>query len=938
MQAPQNASVMKIWIKHRGVQLAFLLTLPLALFLLWPERGDHAPPLKKMPKLQRVQGRFAQEFLMTRDPRTNTVPKERLLQAFEVAEAKRAQRAGDALPIYWEERGPNNVGGRTRALIIDANDPTNRTVWAGGVAGGLWRTNDIDASPVVWTNIDDFFDNLAISTLAQDPSNPNFMYFGTGENGFGNADAVRGLGIWRSVDGGANWAQLPATAGFLIINKIVIDNAGVVYAATNAGIRRSTDNGLTWPVFAGAPGGNVQDIEIAANGDIYAARNNNGVFRFQAGAWTQLGGGLPTTGFGRVELACAPSNTNVLYAAFEDITQTDNTNPCLTIMQSTDGGNNWAATTVPNMGIFCWYAFILAVDPNNTNRIWVGDQSLFVSGDAGANWTGIGGVHADHHAIVYAPGNSDEMVFGNDGGVYRCTNGSAAVPALDPQNNSYNVTQFYANALDPTAGSNYFLGGTQDNGTQRFTLPGLGSTDEPTGADGAFCFVDQDDPMIQITGSQNRHFNISTNGGGSFGTLIGSKPSTIFITPADYDDANNVFYFSDGVDTLGRISDVGGANTATFETIGAFNNNRISILTVSPNTANRLFVATTAGRFFRIDNADQAGAMTTTMLTSPVGGFISSISVEPGNDNHLLVTCSNYGLDHVLESTDGGTTWTPQDGDLPDMPVRWAMFSPFDSDQVLLATELGVWSSANLNGAATTWFPTNNFGLANVRVDMLQYRASDHLVVAATHGRGMYSTDYFTLLGTCPDNLTINGPIADGIYVAREFIISDGTVANGGKVIFHAGEGIDLLPDFTAERGSDFWALILGCDFDDPFAPDNPVDQAALEPDSEEAEEEGFSRPPDQSRRNEGRMVLTCYPNPSRTHATIQFNLPQESVITLDVLDVHGKLVNRLAAGDYYNAGVHMLTLDGTRLQSGFYFIVLRSGSSARTEKIFVSR
>ncbi len=930
---------MKTWIQHRGLQAAILLLLPITLFLIRSGSGAETSKPFKMSKLQKVQGRYEQEFLMTRDPRTNTVPKERLLEAFEVAEAKRAQRAGDALPIYWEERGPNNVGGRTRGLLIDANDPSNLTVWAGGVSGGLWRTNNIDASPVSWTNVDDFFDNLAISTLAQSPLNPNLMFFGTGETGFGNADAVRGLGIWRSTDGGANWDQVPSTIGFTVVNKIVIDNAGVIYAGTNLGIRRSTDNGLTWPSFPGAPVGNIQDLEIAANGAIYAAGNGNGIFRFQGGSWTTLGGGLPTTGFGRAEIACAPGNANVVYAAFEDVTQTDNTNPCLSILQSTDGGANWTPVTVPNLGDFCWYALILAVDPNDANRVWAGDQNLFVSDDAGGSWTSIGGVHVDHHAIVYAPGSSDQMVFGNDGGVYRCTNASAANPTLTPKNDSYNVTQFYTNALHPTAGVNYFLGGTQDNGTQRFTMPGLGSTDEPTGADGAFCFIDQDDPMIQITGSQNRSFNISTNGGASFGTLISGKNSTLFITPADYDDDNDIFYFSDGVDTLGRISDVGGANTTTFETIAAFNSSRLSALAVSPNTANRLFVATTTGRFFRIDNADQAGAITTTMLTSPVGGYISSISVEDGNDMHLLATCSNFGVNQVLESTDGGTVWTPQDGDLPDMPVRWAMFNPFDSDQVLLATELGVWSSANLNGAATNWFPTNNFGLANVRVDMLQYRESDRLVVAASHGRGMYSTDYFTLLGICPDNLTVNGPIASGIYVAKEFINSTGTVASGAKVIFHAGIGVDLLADFTAERGSDFWALILGCDFDDPsLRPENPVVQSAMEEDEESDQVLGEARPPDSGIKLPGMVALSCYPNPSRKQATVQVSLQEAGMVNLSVMDVNGRLVHRMIAGTYYEAGSHFLNLDADLLQSGLYFIVLRSGSVSRTEKIFVVR
>ena len=72
------------------------------------------------------------------------------------------------------------------------------------------------------------------------------------------------------------------------------------------------------------------------------------------------------------------------------------------------------------------------------------------------------------------------------------------------------------------------------------------------------------------------------------------------------------------------------------------------------------------------------------------------------------------------------------------MPVRWAMFDPRNGDWAIIATELGVWSTDNINGASTDWDPTNS-GLANVRVDMLQYRSSDRTILAATHGRGMFT-------------------------------------------------------------------------------------------------------------------------------------------------------------------------------------------------------
>lgn len=895
------------------------------------KKGAYALPGK-------VAGRYAQEFQMTRDPKTNTVPRERLLKAYQVAEKKRAQLAEKeaAIPVYWQERGPNNVGGRTRGLIFDMNDPTQRTVWAAGVAGGLWRTTNIDAAVPTWTNSDDFFDNLAITTIAQNPANPNILYFGTGETGFNNADAVRGLGIWRSMDGGANWARLPATATFTVINKIVVDAAGQVYAATNAGIRRSTDNGLTWPVLAGAPTGAVQDLEIAADGDIFAGVNSGGVFRSQGGTWAQVTTGLPATGFGRIELACAPGDANTVYAMLENPNGPANTSPCLGIFQSTDGGTNWVARTVPALGVFCWYAEIMAVDPNNSNRLWAGNQSLFVSGDGGATWTGIGGVHADHHAVVYRPGNSNEVIFGNDGGVYRSTNGAAATPTLVQKNNSYNVTQFYANCLHPNSGSNYILGGTQDNGTQRLNSPGLGSSDEPTGADGTYCFIDQDNPNIQITGSQNGWYNLSTDGGASFNGIIFGKAAALFITPAELDDAANVFYFSDARDTLGRMSDVGGANTITYQRIAELNGRRISAFatsvasTATPATANRLFIGSESGRVLRIDNAHNNGGVTVTNLNAPTSSYISSIAVAPGDDNRIAITTSSFGVNSVWQTTDGGATWQSIEGDLPDMPVRWAMFHPFDTDKMLLATELGVWSTDDLNGTATEWWPTNNYGLANVRVDMLQYRRSDHLVVAATHGRGMYSTDYFTLLTTCVPSLFVGGSIAPGIYMAEDFVESDGTIAPGRKVIFHAGNYVRMTTGFHARRGSDLWALIEECGitpFAGPLADrQKPLGSKANAPDGS-SEAQVFSGE---------KAAVRCFPNPAHAALFVEYRLPEDGRYSLYVRNLQGQLVQVFATDDPKPAGTYRLELNAADYEGGLYLLTLQTVKGAVTERFVV--
>jgi len=189
--------------------------------------------LTKLPKIQRIDKAIEQEFEATKDPALNEVPRQRLVSAKAYATRLRnmppSQRAA-ITGITWDERGPSNVSGRTRAMLVDAGDATGNTLFAGGVGGGLWVTNNALAGNPTWTNIGDQFGNLAISTLAQDPSNSNIMYFGTGEGWF-NADAIRGLGIWKSTNGGATWNQLSATKFF---DKIILTKClYLFYGKTN---------------------------------------------------------------------------------------------------------------------------------------------------------------------------------------------------------------------------------------------------------------------------------------------------------------------------------------------------------------------------------------------------------------------------------------------------------------------------------------------------------------------------------------------------------------------------------------------------------------------------------------------------------------------------------------------------------------------------------
>ncbi|MBN2729044.1 MAG: hypothetical protein JXR53_07450, partial [Bacteroidales bacterium] len=747
---------------------------------------------KELPKADRPDMAMQLDFFKTVDPALGEVPYERLAiaakQMQEMIDKNKAAISG----VSWLERGPNNVGGRSRALMFDPNDVTNKKVWAGGVGGGLWYTNDITAASPTWTKVNDLWSNISISTIAYNPANTQEFYVGTGE-GWYNGGAQRGAGIWKSSDGGATWVQLAATdpgaynsgSNFHYVQKIVVKPNGTIIAAcrgyfiNRGGILRSTDGGNTWAqvlsVYTGAGTlyDRAADVEIAANGDLYSSfgcfsqgkiykstNANDGAL----GTWVDITPS-PAANEQRIEIACAPSNSNVIYAVAHG---GSGDNDVEWFKKSTNGGSSWADITTPQMidgsgddftRAQAWYDLILAVHPTNPNLVIVGGIDLHRTTDGGTTWTGIshwyGGygepeVHADQHAIVFRPGSSNELVFGNDGGIYYSSDAgnSAANPSFSNKNTGYNVTQFYACATKNEVNSHYFLSGAQDNGSQQFTQPGMNSTTEVTGGDGAFCHIDQVNPDIQITSYVYNTVFRSLDGGNTF-PQITSNTTGHFINPSDYDSQRKILYSADSDNRLRRISNIDGSptNGTMTITIGSVGSAQISTLKVSPYN-DVVFLGVENGRIYKLTNAS-TGSPTLTRIdngTIPItaSGWVSSIDVG-ANDNQLLVTYSNYGVASVWETTDGGTNWYDKEGNLPDMPVRWAIYNPNDRNDVLCATELGVWSTDNFQPGtsnAPTYGPSN-IGLANTRCDMLELRPIDNVVVVATHGRGLFTTDIF---------------------------------------------------------------------------------------------------------------------------------------------------------------------------------------------------
>lgn len=725
--------------------------------------------------------KFEDDFNKTKDPALGYPPYERLRPIREALRNSSLHASSSLQCANWEERGPSNVGGRTRAFMYDPNDVTGKKVWAGSVSGGLWYNNDITNAALGWIKVNDFWDDIAISSIAYNPLNPLEFYVTTGE-GWSNADAHIGDGIRKSIDGGITWNLLSSTTGanFYYIQKIIIHpTTGDIYIATKTnGVMRSQNAGVSWTkvlgTAAGATFNTAADLELGADNTIYASigiANTDGIYSSTTGAlgsWTKLNTGIngfPTTGFNRIEFATAPSNANVIYALANQSTMPN-------IYITTNKGLTWTTVTQPYDSYLSltdytrgqgWYDLSIGVDPNNENTLFIGGINIFKSSNAGASWTQISGstqyplvpiigpysdVHVDQHGVIFKPSSSSEVVFINDGGVFFSSNGTASLPTVTSRRKDYNVTQFYSCAIDPTAGSNKFLAGSQDNGTLWFSNPGINNAVTVYDGDGIFCAIDQVNPNVQIANALGSNYTRSLTGGGSPFAFTGfsAGPVLMNIVPTDYDDIGKSMYFDCGLNQIRFVNNLNA--TISFGQFTIPSIALASVIKVSPFTPFTTFLAGSGPAIARVTNANTTAPTITAINPPPVSSGASPSSIDLGVDElHMLITYSNFGVFSVWETEDGGINWKNLDintssSGLPDMPVWWGLYNPNDRKEVILATELGIWSCDDVSIVSPTWQAINT-GLANVRVKQLKTRSSDNLVIAATYGRGLFSSNLF---------------------------------------------------------------------------------------------------------------------------------------------------------------------------------------------------
>lgn len=738
-------------------------------------------------KYDSPSARELQEFNKTKDPATNTVPIERLWDALDYTLSIKQNFTYDGVTGVWEERGPiyDSVGpsnsngrggssgytgaytaGRITGFLVDASDPTGNTVFCGGVNGGIWKcTNFTTTADPNWVQVNDYLSNMSISSICQNPVNKDIMYAGTGE-GSSNVDAVRGNGIYKSIDHGVTWTQLAPTAGIRKCFKVLCDASGnLFYATAGSGLRRSTNGGTSFTTITPTGASTYcTDIEISSTGRLHASFGYGGTsisYRFTASPAT-VGANSWTSGVGirtsnatatRFEIA---TKGDTIYGVTTNAS--NNVDSCY---RSVNGGSSWTkmnSTIYPTAltNTQGWYDLTLGINPNDANQIIVGGVDAYISTDAGATvsrktfWVGNGNyVHADHHLMQWWKDDNgmSKLIIACDGGMFYSEDDGNS---FTDKNKNLSIKQFYSCAIHPTQ-TNYMLAGAQDNGVHQLKNAGLSYSKEVTGGDGGFVDIDQDQPQYQFGSYTNNVYRRSTNSGNSWSTFSISSTTGDFINPWDYDDAQNIILAGNNGNDFLRwtnpqtAASVAAATTSsiTLTELGGF----ASAITVSPYTTGRAFFGSANGNIVIVNNTKTTtgtGSADVVDLNGPTSGVNTSCIALGTNDSNILVTYSNYGVSNVWYSNDMGTTWTAIDGNLPDMPVRWAVFHPTNNNIAVIGTEAGVFTTANINGSATQWAVSPGFPL--VRVDMLKLRKSDNTLVAATHGRGIWTANILSVL------------------------------------------------------------------------------------------------------------------------------------------------------------------------------------------------
>ena len=693
--------------------------------------------------------------------------------------------------------GPAFMSGRIADIIIVPDDPATWFVAVG--SGGVWKTENAGTT---WTSLFDGQTSYSIGALGSDPTDPNRIWVGTGENHGGRHNGF-GDGIYVSNDGGASWEKKGLEASEHI-SKIIVhpEDPNTVWVAAQGplwsaggerGVYKTTDGGETWTrvLSAGEYTGATDLVIDPRNPDrLYAAMwqhhrtvaayigggPESGLWKSEDGGdtWSELKTGLPEGNMGKIGLAISPMQPDVLYAAIElDLREGG-------VWRSTNRGASWEKQSdMVSGGTGPHYYQELYASPHYFDRIYLVSNTSQISNDGGATWTGLNNEykHVDDHAIAFRPDDPDYIMYGSDGGLYESYDHTSTWRFID----NLPVTQFYKVAVDDAEPFYNVYGGTQDNNSQG----GPSRTDNVQGirnsdwfvtlwGDGHQSATEPGNPDIMYAQWQQGNL---TRVDRTTGEFVYIKPQAV---PGDaierwnwdapilvsqhqptrlYFASQRVWRSDDRGDSWTAISGdltrdenrlqlpVQGRQwsfEAGWDIYAMSQYNTITSLGESPLNSDLLYAGTDDGL---IQVTEDGGATWRALEVGRLPGvpdtaFVNDIRADLFDENTVYVALDNhkYGdyKPYLLKSTNRGRTWRDMTGNLEDRHLVWRIVQDHENPN-LLFTATEFGLFFTLDGGQKWVELTGDAPTISFRDVTIQRREDD--LVAASFGRGFFIVD-----------------------------------------------------------------------------------------------------------------------------------------------------------------------------------------------------
>ena len=678
-------------------------------------------------------------------------------------ESVRLRNPNEGYTDPWQIVGPTNINGRITDIEMPVDD-TN-TIYAGTASGGIFKSIDQGDS---WRPIFDDALSLSIGDMALAPSNNDIIYVGTGEaNAGGGSLAYDGVGVYRSLDAGVSWTHLGlenvGSIGRVMVhpndhNIVYVAAMGRLFGNNNQrGVYKTINGGESWErIFFSSDKTGAIDLAVHPENPniVFAAMwqrerrpynrlyggDESGIFKTTNGGntWMELTEGLPQdpTEKGRIGIAIAPSNPDVLYSLYAK-----QDGSLQGVYKSENGGTSWqqkddrAISDVP----FIWWFGKMFVHPEDEDIAYATSLDMFRTTNGADSWFPIfEGAHVDHHALFVHPQNPDLVINGNDGGVYISQDGGRNYEFK----NSIPNLQFYTCAIDNTNPENIF-GGTQDNGTLAFNPAGQ-FWEQIVGGDGFRVMSDPNNPDIIFAEFQFGNLRRSNNGGATFSAANrGITGPTNWNTPYVMDPNNsNILYY--GSDKVFKTTDQGDSwrqittEIPITEETGNLTFGTITSLSVSSINDNYLFTGTDDGQ---VAFLDQATSTLSTINDGLPERWVTALAADPYDENIIYITLSGFRFDesgaHVYKSENLGRDWEDISTTLPDIPVNDIIVDPEQRGLLYIATDVGVYFSED-DGASWEILGTE---LPLVPVIDIDFHLASRKLAAATYGRSIFTYD-----------------------------------------------------------------------------------------------------------------------------------------------------------------------------------------------------